>query len=61
MRLKAVITYKSSRAREVSVFRTQGHGEDHVSFAADVIAQLKRRQRRQLTIVSVMVHDPDAV
>lgn len=60
MRLKAVITYKSSRAREVSVFKTQGRGEDHVSFAADAIAQLKKRQRRQLTIVAVMVHDPDA-
>lgn len=60
MRLKAVITYKSSRAREVSVFKTQGRGEDHLSFAADVIAQLKKRQRRQLTIVAVMVHDPDA-
>ena len=60
MRLKAVITYKSSRAREVSVFKTQGRGEDHLSFAADAIAQLKKRQRRQLTIVAVMVHDPDA-
>jgi hypothetical protein len=60
MRLKAVITYKSSRAREVSVFKTQGRAEDHVSFAADAIAQLKKRQRRQLTIVAVMVHDPDA-
>ena len=60
MRLKALITYKSSRAREVSVFKTQGRGEDHVSFAADAIAQLKKRQRRQLTIVAVMVHDPDA-
>lgn len=60
MRLKAVITYKSSRAREVSVFKTQGRGDDHLSFAADAIAQLKRRQRRQLTIVAVMVHDPDA-
>jgi hypothetical protein len=60
MRLKAVITYKSSRAREVSVFKTQGRAEDHVAFAADAIAQLRKRQRRQLTIVSVMVHDPDA-
>lgn len=60
MRLKALITYKSSRAREVSVFKTQGRGEDHASFAADAIAQLKKRQRRQLTIVAVMVHDPDA-
>lgn len=60
MRLKAVITYKSSRAREVSVFKTQGRAEDHVQFAADAIAQLKKRQRRQLTIVAVMVHDPDA-
>lgn len=60
MRLKAVITYKSSRAREVSVFKTQGRAEDHVAFAADAIAQLRKRQRRQLTIVAVMVHDPDA-
>lgn len=60
MHLKAVITYKSSRAREVSVFKTQGRGDDHVSFAADAIAQLKKRQRRQLTIVAVMVHDPNA-
>jgi hypothetical protein len=60
MRLKAVITYKSSRAREVSVFKTQGRAGDHLAFAADAIAQLKKRQRRQLTIVAIMVHDPDA-
>ena len=59
MRLKAVITYKSSRAREVSVFKTQGRAEDHLSFAARAIAQLKKRQRRQLTIVALMVDEPE--
>lgn len=56
MRLKAIITYKTSRSREVSIWKTQGHSEDHASFAAEAIAELKKRQRRQLTVVAVMVH-----
>ena len=61
MHLKCIITYKTSRSREVSSWKTQGSGEDHLSFAAEAISQLRKRQRRQLTIIGVMVHDPDAV
>ena len=60
MRLKAIITYKTSRSKDVSIWKTQGHGEDHLSFAAEAITQLKKRQRREVTVVGVLVHDPDA-
>jgi hypothetical protein len=60
MRFKCIITFKTSRSRAVSSWRAKGHGEDHLSFAAEKISQLRKRQRRQVTIVGVMVHNPEA-
>jgi len=60
MRLKCIITFRTSRSREVSSWRAKGHGEDHLSFAAEKISQLKKRQRRRITLVGILVHDPEA-
>lgn len=55
MRLNCIITYRSERSKTISTWKTEAHGPDHGSVAADVIARLKKRQRRPLTIVGVMV------
>ena len=60
MRLKCIITYRTSRGSSVSSWRTEGLGTNHVSIAADMIAQLRKRQRRRVTVIGVMVHDRDA-
>ncbi len=59
-RFQCIITYRTSRSQEVSSWKSLGRGEDHIAVAADMIARLRRRQRRRLTIIGVMVHDRDA-
>jgi hypothetical protein len=61
MQLKCIITFKTAKHREVSTWKTQGRAGDHLTFAAKAIDELRKRQKRQLTIVGVMVHDPGAV
>jgi len=61
MRFKCVITFKSSRNQEISTWNAEARGPDHITVAADMIARLRKRQRRRLTIVGVLVHNRDAV
>jgi hypothetical protein len=60
MRFKCIITYRSSRRSGVSSWKGEARGSDHVAIAADMIAQLRKRQRRPITIIGVLVHDRDA-
>ena len=60
MRFRCLITYRSARSKAVSSWQSHGRGRDHASIAADMISELRRKQRRVLTIISVMVYDRDA-
>ena len=60
MRFKCIITFRSSRNKEISTWKAETRGPDHITVAADMIAQLRKRQQRRLTIVGVLVHNRDA-
>ncbi len=61
MRFSCVITYRSSRNSEISVWKTDLIGSSHVEVVEGAIAALRRRQKRALTIVGVNVYHRDAV
>ena len=55
MRFRCIVSYRTARGKNVSTWRTSIQGQDLVSVTADVIARLKRRQRRPLTVVGIYV------
>jgi len=57
MRFKCVITFRTKRSQAVSIWKSQGRGRDHITFANDMIAVLRRSQKRPLRIIGVLVHD----
>lgn len=59
-RFQCIITFRTSRSLEISTWKSEARGEDHLAVAADKIAQLRKRQRRPLKIVGVMVYERDA-
>jgi hypothetical protein len=59
-RFQCIITYRTARSQAVSSWKSEGRGEDHVAVAAEMIARLRKRQRRALKIVGVMVHERNA-
>lgn len=60
MRFRCIITFRTSRSQYVSTWKTEAQGPDHMTVAAEMIAELRKRQRRRLTIIGVLVHDRDA-
>jgi hypothetical protein len=60
MRFGYVITFRTKRSQGVSIWKGEGHGLDHITFANDMIAVLRRRQKRRLEIIGVLVHKRDA-
>ena len=60
MRFNCIITFRNSRNKEISNWKTEARGADHLTVAEDMIARLRKRQRRRVTIVGVMVYDRDA-
>jgi hypothetical protein len=59
-RFQCIITYRTARSQAVSSWKAEGRGEDHIAVAADMVAKLRRRQRRALKIVGIMVHERGA-
>lgn len=55
MRFRSIVSYRSTGSKSISTWRTSVQGTDFVSVTADVIKQLKRRQRRPLTIMGIYV------
>ena len=54
-RFRCIVSYRSTRSKGVSTWRTSVRGRDFVSVTADLIARLKRKQRRPLTVVGLYV------
>lgn len=55
MRFRCIVSYRTTRSKEVSTWRTSVQGRDFVSVTAEIIQQLKRRQRRPLTVIGIYV------
>jgi hypothetical protein len=55
MRFRCIVSYRSTRSKSLSTWRTSAQGTDVVSVTADIIEKLKRRQRRSLTVVGIYV------
>jgi len=55
MRFQSIVSYRSTGSKSISTWRTSVQGTDFVSVTADVIQQLKRRQRRPLTVMGIYV------
>jgi len=53
MRFRCIVSYRTSRSKSISTWRTSIHGPDLVSVTANIIAELKRRQRRRVTVVGI--------
>ena len=55
MQFRCIVSYRSTRSKSISAWRTSVRGTDVPSVAANVIAKLKRRQRHPLTVVGIYV------
>ena len=55
MRFRCIVSYRTSRSKSISTWRTSAQGTDVVSVTANIIEKLKRRQRRSLTVVGIYV------
>ena len=53
MRFRCIVSYRTSRSKSISTWRTSIQGPDLVSVTANIIAELKRRQRRRVTVVGI--------
>ena len=60
MNAQCIITYQSSRGSKISTWKAIRRGNDHASIAANMIKELRRRQKRRVTIIGVLIHDRDA-
>lgn len=56
MRYRCIVSYRTSRSKSIGTWRTSIRSRDIVSATANVVADLKRRQRRALTVVGVYIH-----
>lgn len=63
MRAQCIITFRTDRTKDLSIWKSTVQGPDHLSIASDAIEQLKKRQRRRVTVVGIMVHtkEPETV
>lgn len=61
MRFRCIVSYRTARAKSISTWRTSLRGPDIVSVTADLIAKLRRRQRRVLTVVGIYVQLEEGV
>lgn len=55
MRFQCIVSYRTTRSKGISSWRTSAQGTDVSSVTANVIEKLKRRQRRALTVVGIYV------
>jgi hypothetical protein len=56
VRFQCIVSFRSSRSKTISNWRTSSQGDDVVVAAARAIEALKRRQRRVLDVVGIYLH-----
>lgn len=57
MRFRCIVSYRTSRSKGLSTWRTYARGSDLVGAVADAVMKLKRRMRRQVTVVGMYVQE----
>lgn len=60
MRFRCIVSYRTSRAKSVSTWRTSIQGEDVVAATSKLTEALRRRQRRPVTVIGMYLHAHDA-
>jgi hypothetical protein len=60
MRFRCIVSFRTTRSKTISTWRTSVHGKDFPSASLKLIETLKRRQRRPLTVVGMYLHTYEA-
>ena len=60
MRFRFIVSYRTARSKTVSTWRNSVQSRDLVSATANIVANLKRRQRRPLTVIGIYVQLQEA-
>ena len=55
MRFRCIVSYRTSRSKSILMWRTTTQGKDIGSVVADIIAKLRRRQRRAVSVTGMYV------
>jgi hypothetical protein len=53
MRFKCILSYRTSRSKSISTWRTTSSGGDITAGVANAITELRSRQRRALVVTGV--------
>jgi hypothetical protein len=56
VRFQCIVSFKSSRSKTISNWRTTVQGDDVVMAAGRAIDALRRRQRRVLEVIGIYLH-----
>lgn len=59
MRFRCIVSYRSTRSKSVSTWRTSVQGKDIALATLKLVELLKRRQRRPVTVVGMYLHAND--
>jgi hypothetical protein len=61
MRFRCIVSYRTSRSKGVSTWRTSIQAADLVAATAKIVADLARRQKRRIEVVGMylQVQEPD--
>jgi len=59
MRFRCIVSYRSTRSKSISTWRTSIQGKDISSATMKLVEALKRRQRRPVTVVGMYLHAHD--
>jgi CO dehydrogenase/acetyl-CoA synthase epsilon subunit len=57
MRFRCIVSYRSTRSKSVSTWRTNVQAEDITVATTRLVEKLKRRQRRPITVVGMYMHE----
>jgi hypothetical protein len=60
MRFQYVVSYRTSRSKGVSVRRASIQSKDFASVTGDIISELKRSQRRNVTVIGMYLQVKEA-
>lgn len=55
MRYHCIVSYRTNRTKSVNIWRTHAHGTDIPTVTANIISQLKRRQRRTVDVLGMYI------
>lgn len=60
MRFRCIVSFRTTRGKTISTWRTSVQGKDFASASLKLIETLKRRQRRPLMVIGMYLHAQEA-